>query len=329
MDTQAPGRQTRKKRRWVLAVGAGASLLIYLVLALSFKISWDKVDQAWQGSSKGLLFWALMVAIFFCVFVGADKFYRVLSALKPLGFDLSWQDTLRLRLGTGPLRVFLPVDAGELFNVLFFWRHKKVPVDLASGAVIFDKGVNLLGATFWLVVGLVLMETRSMETRFPAILLLGAVYGLFFFAVSLHKPLILLAGRINKKFGLFVSGTLKPLGHCTARQKLFFSAYGVFYRINPLLVYYLLFRAFGLTPELGPFLALTSVALFAGHIPTAAGMGPREAVIMVSFSNLAPPSVLLTIGFLQSLFIQIIPLFAGFPWLLWYLRRTALEGERL
>jgi hypothetical protein len=68
--------------------------------------------------------------------------------------------------------------------------------------------------------------------------------------------------------------------------------------------------------------------MFAGHIPTAFGMGPREAAIVMLFSDQASRAVLLNVGLFLTLLVHVTPVFAGIPWVPWFLRRmTAGEGS--
>ena len=321
--SSAPVKKPAASRAQTLAVGFLASLCVYIALVRVFDIAPASLAMAWKSASLPLLAVALVFSVVFYVFAGADKLYRVLKQLRPLGFSLTYGEVLRLRLGAGPLRALLPVDAGEVFNILFYWRHKNVSVDFASGASMFDKGLNLIGSTFWLCTGLVLMGAQSPGARVAACLGLGAVYGLFFFATPLHAACIRAAGRVHASLGRFVAGVLAPLGQCPPGKKILFCCYGVVFQVRPLVVCYLLFASFGLWPEPGRFLALVSLAVFAGHLPTAAGMGPREAVILVSFSSMGSPATLLCIGFLQSLFVLVIPMLAGLPWVFWFLRRIS------
>lgn len=283
--------------------------------------------EVWRAADKPVLAALLFLSVVVHIFVGADKLWRVLLAM---GFKLPFADVLRLRLGSGPLRILLPVDAGEILNILFFRRYKKMAVADASGACFFDRGLNLLGSTFWLILGLILMAAKTSETapKVLSIICVGLVYGLFLFASPVHRLIIQTGERIHEKAGEFAKGMLLPFSRCSPGQKLFFCAYGIIFQARPLIVCYLLFASLGIYPDLNIFIAFASLTVFAGHLPTASGIGPREAALILLFAGCAPASTLFAIGAAMSLFVHIIPMMAGIPWLRWFFMGIAAGSEQ-
>ena len=79
-------------------------------------------------------------------------------------------------------------------------------------------------------------------------------------------------------------------------------------------------------PDAAGFIAFVSIAQFAGHLPSVVGLGPREASFIVLFSGAAAPDILLSIGFMMTLAINVVPMLIGLPWVPWFLRRLVKKG---
>ncbi|MBW1989449.1 MAG: flippase-like domain-containing protein [Deltaproteobacteria bacterium] len=321
--TAAPAEKTR--RRWPSALAAAASSA--LILALLFRLLdidpaslWD----AWQQASPGLLVLAAVFSLGVHVATSTDKLFRVMRAA---GLSITWGEVLRIRLGSGPIRLLLPVDAGDVANILFFHRGRNMPIDSASGAIVFDRGLNLIGSTFWLLAGLALLQAESPAPRALLFGAIGVAYAVFLYAGSIHRLVIRTAEAFHPRLGRFARGSLSLFQKLNARQKAFFCLYGILFQARPLVVAWLLFAAFGLQPPVGEFIAWIVLALFAGHLPTAMGMGPREAAVVMLFAGIAPPAILLGIGLLLTLFVHALPMAVGLPWVYWYLHKIA-NGTR-
>ncbi|MBI9077508.1 MAG: flippase-like domain-containing protein [Desulfatibacillum sp.] len=306
--------------KWI-PIGAAVivSACIYWALLKYSGTDFSGLWQVWQDASLFFLLGVLCFSVFVHVVLGADKLWRVLGAS---GFALPWPLVLKIRLGSGPLRVAMPVDMGEVLNIAFLRQTSKIPVADASGACLFDRGLNFLGSTFWLIAGLLLLPVRG-EGLAPNILGIvgaGVLYGVFVFATPAHTALIRMGYGIHTKVGDFIKGVLSPFSRCAPGRKILFLGYGIVFQARPLIVCYLLFMALGIHPPMDTFITFASLAVFAGHIPTAAGIGPREAAVVLLFQGMAPAGALLAVGAAMSLFVHVLPMMAGVPWLPWFLR---------
>ncbi|SHJ81568.1 hypothetical protein SAMN02745216_02328 [Desulfatibacillum alkenivorans DSM 16219] len=308
------------RARW-MSVGAAvlASALLYWVLLRTSGLDFAGLWKAWRNANLPLVCGVLIFSLFVHIVLGADKLWRV---LKSMGFDLPWTLVLKIRLGAGPLRALMPVDMGEALNIAFFKQYSKIPLGDASGACLFDRGLNFGGSAFWLTAGLVMlpMETQVAASHALGIAIAGALYCVFVFATPIHGAVVGLAIKLHPKVGRFAQGVLSPFKDCPAESKLFLMGYGIVFQARPLIVCYFLFAALGVQPPLDVFIAFASLAVFAGHIPTAAGIGPREAALMVLFQGLAPAGTIFAVGAAMSLLVHVIPMIAGLPWLPWFLR---------
>lgn len=303
-------------------------------------LSADRIRRVWESADKDFLALIMAGSALFHVFVGTDKFWRILRALR---VNLSFLEVLRVRLGAGPVRFLTPFKAGEAANVLYFCRCGGMTFGRSAGALAFDRGLNVVGATFWLLAGLAMTQAHGMrqmvrleqavETRFSDAaalivfgLSLGVVYTVFFFLTPMHDRLCRIVTRIHPKLGRFTTGLLAPFRELTGRQKLFFLGYGVLFAARPLIVAYLLFLSFGVFPDPSTFLAYASMVMFAGHVPSTAGVGPREAAMIWLFAGAASVDTLFLVGFLTTCAVHLLPIVIGLPWVPWFVRRV-IRGE--
>ncbi len=336
------GRRVLARHVAMFALSLALSGVILAFLWYYKGVRFDALASEWHRAAKGPLVATILASAAFHVFVGAHK---LASVLRAMGVDIGYREVLLVRLGGGPLRVLVPLKAGEMLNVVYFWRHKRMPFGRASGAAVFDRGLNILGAVIWLAVGLALLPEAWPETwprtwavpglawevPVKATLFLGAaaLYIVFFFCTPIHGWAIRLAGRVHPKIGRLAEGMLAPLREFSFGRKVFFTVYGVVFQLRPLLVCMFLFRVYGVHPDLVTVIAYMSVAVIAAHLPGfIAGMGPRETAMVTLFAGLAPAATLFSIGLLQTFTVHIIPMLVGLPWSAWFVRRLVKREEK-
>lgn len=328
MNQSGKDTQSGSMRRHLigLAVSIALSAGILAILWLYNGVRFDRLLIEWNRAEKGILAAVIVLSAAFHVFVGAHKLWFV---LRSMGLLITYRETLLVRLGAGPLRVFVPLKAGEFLNILYFWYHKRMPFGRASGASVFDRGLNLIGAAFWLMIGLVLLpETWPSAWRMPLIAGVIAAYLVLFFCTPLHGLLVRLARPVHPKVGRLVEGMLAPFREFSGPRKLVFTAYALVFQLRPLIVCYFLFRAYGVSLDPVRVLAYGSLAIFAAHVPGfIVGMGPREAVIVTMFASNAPAETLLSIGLLLTFSVHVIPMLLGLPWMTWFLRHLRRHGS--
>jgi len=294
----------------------------------TLEIDVDVLRTEWGQADRTLLLGALVFSVLFHVFVGAHKLWLV---LRSMGVAISYLDTVRLRLGEGPLRAAVPLKVGDAMTVAWLWRHERMPLGAAAGAIVFDRGLNFVGASFWLLAGLLLMP--SLTHDYPMLILgtLLAGYLLFMFCTPLHDCIFEIAARIHVRVRTFAQALLGPWRNFTVGRKTLLLGYGIVFVLRPILVCYLLFSAYGVRPNMAHVLTFTSMAIFAGLVPgPLMGMGPREGVIVEMFSHYVPrgSSITLSVGILLSLFVYVVPFLIGAPWVPWFLEGLLHQKPR-
>ncbi|MBN1669876.1 MAG: flippase-like domain-containing protein [Kiritimatiellae bacterium] len=311
----------RDIRRHVIGVLVGLLVSAAILAFLYFRknISLEGVAQEWHKADKRILSLTILGSLLFHVFVGADKLWRVLVCM---GVQIPYRELLWVRLGAGPLRMLVPLKAGDILNVLYFWRRKGMEFGRAGGAVLFDRGLNALGAVFWFLFGLLLLPRLPVYWQVLVLAGVGAAYLVFVFCRPMQALSMRIARRVSPKLEKVARGIIGPFADFSVPRKLFFLLYGLVFQLRPLAVCCLLFRAYGAAPSLTQIFAYGSVAVLTVHIPgPPVGLGAREAAIVTLFAGLASDSTLLSVGLLMTLTVHIIPMLLGIPWVPWFLRR--------
>ena len=311
-----------------VVVSVGFTLAILAWIGVRHEVGWSALRDQAAGADIGLVVMVFIGSAVFHVFVGAHKLHCILRAV---GVDIRFGETLRVRLGAGPIRALLPLSTGELIQLFYFRVNKQMPLASVSGVIAFDKGVNLMGALAWFLLGLALAPfgmvrlVGAVDAKWlgilPGTLLVACLVVVFF--VPAHSLAVRVGGAVHPGLGAALSNLLGPLRELSAMKKIWLASYGVLFQLRPIVVCFFLLRAVGLRPHVIDALAASSAAVCAGFLPGfAAGSGPREAVLVESLrSSYAPVDAILYAGILMTLGVHIFPALVGAPWTFWFLKR--------
>jgi len=313
-------------------LGFLAALLLSLVLLpLIYYIAGvdlERLRVEWRSADGGLLVTALVIAVLTHVLMGGYKWWLV---LRGIGVPITMMEAFRIRLGEGPLRLLIPLKGGELVTILFFHRAKDLPLGNATGALAFDRSLSMMASVTWLLVGIGLTPALGTAMNMAAVgaVLAGAM--VFLTSASLQGWLLRLSERLLPgKVGRFVAGALSPWRSMALRRKLGLYAYCLIYVSRPMVICHLIAAAFGLILTLPRLLIYTTLSIFAGMIPgPLLGIGPREAAMQALVGADLPPGsgVPLSIGFMLTVCVYLVPYLAGVPWVPWFLRRIVRPGD--
>jgi len=342
-DAASAPRPSLNGGRWgrsaLLTVGSAAvSAAVLGVLWFANDLDAGALARAFDQVSAAQLLAICAASALFHIFVGAHKSQCV---LRSMGVPIGFREALAVRLGADPLRLLLPLRSGELAQMLYFWARKDVALSRASGLAIFDRGLNLFGALFWLALGVALLPeplrwlqaatgcSDALVLRIAMMLLVAVVAVIIFLWAPLSKPATAAVSRVSARLGRVLQGMTAPLDELSPWRKVFFLAYGIVFQTRPLLVCWALLWAHGVAVDLDRLLARASVAVLAGQLPgTMAGAGPREtALVELLDDGVTAPEVLLSVGLWMTLAVNVIPMLLGLPWTLWFVRSLRRPGR--
>lgn len=304
-------RKVMGPKRTVLAAAVSIGVLVLLGVKIGFRF--DHIAEQIRQARWGLMLAAFAFSAGWHLFVGADKWWRI---LRGLGADVPYWEVFRVRLGSDPIRFVIPFKAGEVVNAAYFARIPDFGFSRAAGSIAFDKGLNFFGTIFWLYVGIAAMSAAPPVGHLLMHTLVGAGVVALVAVKPLRDLMIAIAARMHPKLGRFATGVLSAFEEFSLIGKIGFLMYGIVFMLRPIVVCYLLFMAFNpvAIPTFQEFFAYGSVAVLMSNVPlTIAGIGPREAAIMELFKAYCSQATLLSVGILMSFSIHIIPAILGIP----------------
>ena len=318
------GKATSRNR---VLLAALISLAILAMLAWKAGVRLDAVAEQLERLNWGLFAVILVFSAAWHVFLGADKWWRILRAQ---GADVRYWEVLWVRLGSDPIRFAAPLKAGEVVNAVYFARLEKFGFSRAAGSIVFDKSLNFFGTVFWLYVGIAAMAKLPTAGYVGLHTAMGAGVLVLICVRPVRRAATVVASKIHPKLGRLAAGVLSAFEEFSPVEKIGFLAYGIFFQLRPLSVCALLFVAVqpDHLPSLQEFLALGSVVVLMSNIPSLGGIGPREAALMAMFAGYADQTTLLSVGLLMSFAVQVLPAILGIPLMFPLLRAVTPDVEK-
>jgi hypothetical protein len=309
-----------------MALAGLVSLAILVVLAWKAGARLDALAGQLGRLNGPLLAATLLFSALWHVFLGADKWWRILRAQ---GADVGYWEVFRVRLGSDPIRLAAPLKAGEVVNALYFAGREDLGFSRAAGSIVFDKALNFFGTVFWLYVGIAAMATMPTAGYLGLHTAMAAALLVVVCVRPVRRAAAAWAGKIHPKLRRLAEGVLSAFEEFSPLKKIGFLLYGIVFQLRPLAVCGLLFAAFqpDRLPSVQEFLGLGSVVVLMSNIPSLGGIGPREAAVMALFSSYADPTTLLSVGLLMSLAMQVVPAIVGIPLMFPLLRALAPDKE--
>ena len=307
------------RRLALLALSATLSAVVIAALLATVELPVEAILEAVKRADRRLLLAAVLVSLLCQLIGGADKLRRVVLAV---GGDLTLRTALAMRLGAGPLRLATPFKSGGAANVLFLRNHAGLTLAGGAGCLAFDRGLNLVGLLFWMLIGVLSLGAGRSLGLLLALALTALL--LVFLIADLHHRMTRLAGLLHPRLGSLVGDLLAPFAQVDALTRLGLLCYGLLFQSVPSLVAWLLFAAVGAPLGLAEVFAFVNTAMLVAQIPgPLAGIGLREASLVALVGHRAPEEAVLAAGLLLSLTLSVLPLLIGLPLLPWYLHRLA------
>jgi uncharacterized protein (TIRG00374 family) len=317
----AEGPSLRKWVKYVLAL----TVTVGIFAVLLRKIDVGGVVEAVRGAQTGPLLGAVALAIVIKVFVGADKWRRILAALScrvPAG------EALFIRTANAPLRV-TPGKLGTLLAAVYLWRHRGLPFAKGVSSLMLERLQNFAVLLAFIVLGPMLFQVaapaqlnhlssaRAVLASAVCVVILGTLY-------TFRRPLYDLAARANAKLANVVRDLASCFHEIRAGRQAGLLVYAAVAQAGEITMGYLIFRAVGVSVPFGTVLVGLALIVIVSNIPvTLLGFGTRELTVLYLFSGYATQPELLAVGMLISAIGYILPLVVGLPFLAPFLRTVA------
>ena len=309
------------KKRWWLGASLGISAGLVLLLYLKTGVRLERLLVEWSQANALIIGAAMLLSVLIHVLMGGHKLWLL---LRWLGVEIPLGEVFMVRLGEGPLRLLIPFKGGDLGAALFFHRRVGLGLGEAAGVILFDRVLNLLGTSAWLLLGLVLAPDLLPGGT-------GVVGGVLAtgLLVLLIRPLHLQFARIIRqrapeRLSHALTSLLAPWRTLSTGARVVLLAYTLIFVSRPMLLCALMLAAFQVSLPPAHLMVHTNLALWAGLIPgPLMGIGPREATLEALFSSALPAAsgVGLSVAFLLTAAMYLVPLLVGLPLAPWFLRR--------
>lgn len=323
------------------------ALLITLVLLALILLSVDR-QRLWETlrQTRPDYFAAAMVLFIPQIWVISHRWRRMIGALAPIGFG----ESVRLVLASQSMNLVLPSKMGDLTKAWFLKRSGALDLARATQVVVLEKMLDVAALCVWMLIGLgiALVEAawKPGSLKFGGsfwplaaaaggigVTVVGTVAAIYFVPTQ-RLPLYgrwvaFLAARpkLAKIHRLFASGheVMALLQRSEARRAGIVALSLAIWLLHLVQINFF-FHSLGAAVPLSAFVAFLPLALFVGLLPfSIAGIGTRDAAVILLFSPYHPAAVLAGVGFYLSLR-YVIPAACGLPFLNRYLALTAGES---
>jgi len=299
-------------RNWKRVLLLAASTLIILGVVFAF-VPVGPTLAAIGRLRLSTIVLVLAISTVFNALVFSDRWRR---ALAHVGVQVSLREVVRVEVGTGPIRLLFPIQAGELITAAALARRSRSPTGKVVSTLLYNKFLTLL-ATFLLLTLGVLCGGSSQGFIMRAVAVAGfAVVGVFFLLEirPVRTALVRLAGRLGKKSGETAVALFAAFDELPARAKFNLLLYSVFFQFSEVVACFFLFRDLGIHLPFGQLVVFVQLIILASSLPVSiAGFGTREGAALILLAPLATPEAAVAAGIVYSFFEYLWPMIMGLP----------------
>lgn len=247
-----------------------------------------------------------------------------LQQLMPAGSSLGFGEANRLILAASGLNMVLPSKMGDIAKAYFMQRRGHLEGSLALSLVIFEKTSDMLSLLLWCVFGLLLFPRKDWSFWvLTGIVGLGLTFGLLLLGSRRFAHLFFLVGHriLPQKYGGQLKklqsswmGMLDYLWRDKSRLIMIWLTSIFIWFLHLLQIWFFILALKAWTPLLIN-LALAPLAILVGLLPlTFAGVGTRDAAILVFYQPYLNPPTAAALGLLFTLR-YLLPALGGLPFL--------------
>ncbi|MDP8223875.1 MAG: lysylphosphatidylglycerol synthase transmembrane domain-containing protein [Candidatus Lernaella stagnicola] len=256
---------------------------------------------------------ALALSTFFNALVYADR-WRM--ALRHLDITPRLGTIVRVFVATGPFRLLLPNQTGELAAGAMLAGYADIPIGPTISTQIYNKYLTLLATFLLLAVGVLAgAPTHLNFLRWVAGFTIAVLGAFFVLETKWGRRLFIgIAKEFGRTPGRVMLALLSAFERLSPLAKLKLLAYTIVFQASEIVVCYLLFRDLGIELPLGQLIAYVQLMILAAALPISfAGTGTREGVALLLLAPVAGRDVAVAAGLAYSFFEYLWPLLMGLP----------------
>ncbi|MBL7197808.1 MAG: flippase-like domain-containing protein [Candidatus Omnitrophica bacterium] len=271
----------------------------FIIFILLFRnIPFAKVFNSIENADFRIISFVLLISIFNGFFVSSFRWKLILNKM---GCDISWKESMFIKVGSDPIISSIPFKAGEISRVAYLRRRKNIPVNKAILSIFIEYILNISVLLFFIVSGSIawLFQGNGLP-------LTAQVFPFFGF----------LKGKGFLSDNKWVSNLKECFKSHSVRQRIFLNKKILFYTFLlgflELSCIYLIARGINIDIPLFSLLIYMPLVIFASGIPiTFLGLGIRESFMVFLFVKYASCEKILALGILYSFAEHILPMLIG------------------
>ncbi len=291
-------------------------ITIAIFCVLFYKIDFDEVKNIMASVNIKLFILASSISIFVNLFLGTDKWRRI---LKNLSLSISFKELFFIMVASNPVKFVLPFKFGEISKVLYLSRIKRFKFAKALSSVIFDKFLNLLGTIILLAAGLFLFKINII-LKLVVYFIIAMLIIVTFDMKRLRLIIFNWIEGLNLKIYEFVKQLFSAIGEIKLNKKINLGGYAIFFQASELLNAYILSKALRIELPIIVILLFIPLIILIGNIPiTMSGLGMREVAMLIFLAQYETSAKLLSFSLMLSFVEYVLPAFFGLFFLKKYL----------
>lgn len=309
------------KKKSVLVTAATIAIFFVIFAFVPF----EKTVESLKNLRLSTVLLVLFISTAFNSIVYADRWRRSLAYV---GIPLPLTEVMKVHVATGPVRLLLPVQTGELLTATALAKRAGVSIMKVIGTIMYNKLLTLAATLILLVGGL-----ASGVSEITPLLGITAGTGLAVVVILLafemkatRNLFVKGAARINRALGEKAKKLLASFEYIPPRAKLFLLLYSIFFQFSEVISCYLIFRDLGISIPFGQLVVYVQILILASTLPISiAGIGTREGVALILLSQISSPESAVAAGIAYSFFEYLWPLVMGLP----FIATVGMETFRL
>ena len=283
-------------------------LTIIIFIFLFSKIDFFEIMKILMNINILLLSIAIFMSIFTNIFLKSLMWRKI---LKCFDCDMSIKEAFFVRFAGYSFKLLFPMKLGEFVRTLYLKKQRNLSLKEGSASVIFDIMLSIFVLISLALVNILLLKINFVNLFF--IIIMGLIFS-FIILLCLKTTKNFIFAILKKIHKGFYNGfkSLFYFEKISFRKQSYFLIFAFFIQLIMLINYYILSKAINLSIPFSKMILIFPMIIIISIIPVSiAGLGVREGLIILFFSEFASAQSLLSFGILISFVEYLLPALLG------------------
>ncbi|MFC2091245.1 lysylphosphatidylglycerol synthase transmembrane domain-containing protein [Elusimicrobiota bacterium] len=301
----------KKKKIWYyLTYCISAAILIVLLS----KINFSQIADVFAEAKIKWLIIALLIKLIACITVSVEKWRLILDML---GLRITLKEAFPIRVGSIPMKILSPAKLGAALRAVYMKKNYSFPLSMGILSIIIELMMNIWAAVMVVMIAGTLTGHLSAYWMLPVLLM--HVFFLLWFRRKKGSIKNILPAWLKRKMRYTDDEKLSDVNMVRFVSPLILS---FIYILLEIIILYLLVVSLNLSIPLLEVLFFGALTILISNLPiSVSGIGTREAAVCMFFSKYGDYTVLFSLGFLFTIVVYFLPVFAGLLFMRKFLRR--------